>query len=144
LTLNSPSTQNSVTVLSNSTRNWKQELSVKKDLGEQIRRARTDCGLTQTELAHEIGVSRQMIARYEAGKAMPSIDVLARAAIILDVDFDVDGIHAHFEQTDSRSKLRSVPHQLRLDFGRSHTYSGATIEITPRKGRLLISASIPA
>lgn len=119
-------------------------MSLKKELGEQIRRARVESGLTQVELAQSLDVSRQMIARYEAGKAMPCVDVLARAAIALDATFQFQGLRIRVEQLDSKLKLRAVPHQLRLDFGRSRIFSGAIIEITPRKGRLVINAEIPA
>lgn len=48
------------------------------DLGEQLRRARTAVGITQTELARRSGVAQSNIAAYENGRRRPSEDMLAR------------------------------------------------------------------
>lgn len=42
-------------------------------LGDRIKSARTECGLTQQELADQCGVIRQTITEYEAGRIEPSI-----------------------------------------------------------------------
>jgi len=39
-----------------------------KDLGKKIAILRKDCGLTQTELGKQLGVSQPVIASYEAGR----------------------------------------------------------------------------
>jgi transcriptional regulator with XRE-family HTH domain len=119
-------------------------MSLKSEIGEQIRKARLDSGYTQGELADCLDVSRQMVVRYESGKDEPSIAVLARAGVALDVSFEIEGIRVVFESVDPRAKLQLVPHQLRLDFGKVRTYQGAIIEITPHKGKLFIRAEIPA
>lgn len=43
-----------------------------------LRRARRQLGLTQAELAERAGVSRTVVARYEAGKQQPSIAAVER------------------------------------------------------------------
>lgn len=48
------------------------------DLGEQLRRARSAVGMTQTELARRSGVAQSNIAAYENGRRHPSEDMLAR------------------------------------------------------------------
>jgi len=115
-----------------------------KDIARQIRDARIDSGWTQDELADHLQVSRQMVGRYESGKDEPSISVIARAGSILGVSFEVDGIRVVCEAMDARAKLHVAPHQLRFDFGRMRRFQGAIVEITPHKGKLLITAEIPA
>ncbi len=36
-------------------------------IGERIKAARMRCGMTQTELAEEVGTSKQNICKYEKG-----------------------------------------------------------------------------
>lgn len=43
-----------------------------------IRLARTRAGLTQTELAERAGTSQTAIARYERGRALPTLETLYR------------------------------------------------------------------
>ena len=43
-----------------------------------IRNARRESGLTQAELAHRSGTSQPTLATYEAGRALPRLDTLAR------------------------------------------------------------------
>jgi len=117
---------------------WKQEL------GEQIKRARKSAGMTQGELASVLQVSRQMVSRYEAGRDSPAIEVLAMAAQALDTEFQVRGVRITSEQVNARLKPRPVDKQLQLDFEKPRRFHHAMIEITPRKGRILIKAEIPA
>ena len=47
-------------------------------LGEEIRKARLEAGLTQEELAFEAGVSRQYVSLLELNEKSPTVDVLIR------------------------------------------------------------------
>jgi len=116
----------------------------RKSIGRQIREARIDAVLTQAELAEHLRVSRQMIVRYESGKAEPSVEIMARAGCALGVQFEVDGIRIACEEINPKANLKVVPHQLRLNFGESRTFQEAIVEITPRNGRLFISAQMRA
>ena len=53
-------------------------------------------GLTQQELADEIGVTRQTVNAIEAGKYSPSLEVAFRIALVFDVPledvFQYDGV----------------------------------------------------
>lgn len=49
-----------------------------RDLGEALRRARADKGLTQVELADRLGVTRMTISRLENGEAV-SLETALRA-----------------------------------------------------------------
>ncbi len=59
-----------------------------KELGERIRELRTECGLSQKQLAAEIGVATNTVSQYESGKSKTSIDVLANLAAALDTTTD--------------------------------------------------------
>ncbi len=47
-------------------------------LGEEIRKARLEAGLTQEELAFEAGLSRQYVSLLELNQKSPTVDVLIR------------------------------------------------------------------
>lgn len=59
-----------------------------KELGEKIKELRTECGLTQKQLADKIGVATNTLSQYESGKSKTSIDVLANLAAELDTTTD--------------------------------------------------------
>lgn len=48
------------------------------DLGENLRKARTEAGYTQKELADAIGVYQKDISRWENGQLTPSAITLAK------------------------------------------------------------------
>lgn len=48
--------------------------------GECIKKRRTECGLSQKELGHLIGVSQQMVAQYENNLRNPKIETLEKIA----------------------------------------------------------------
>ena len=56
-----------------------------KELGARIAQARKDHGLTQNELAEQLGVAQQTLAHYEVGRArmpasmLPTVARLANA-----------------------------------------------------------------
>ena len=59
-----------------------------KDLGSKIALKRKDLGMTQTEFADKLSVTRQTVSRWEAGSVMPDIDKISDIAEILDVSCD--------------------------------------------------------
>lgn len=85
-----------------------------------------------------------MIGRYEAGDDAPTVDVLAMLANALDTEFLIQGFCITFEQTAHSPTPRPLPKQLQLEFEKCRRFQGAIVEITPRKGRILIRAEIPA
>jgi DNA-binding XRE family transcriptional regulator len=50
-------------------------MSILKARGQRVAEARKAAGLSQDALAEQIGAGRQSIARIEAGRQTPSIDV---------------------------------------------------------------------
>lgn len=64
-----------------------------KLIGEQIRKYRKRLGLTQQQLGKGIGVSREMVSRYERGASSPmgKIDKIATSLKVTPIDLLTDG-----------------------------------------------------
>ncbi|MBR4163742.1 MAG: helix-turn-helix transcriptional regulator [Solobacterium sp.] len=58
------------------------------ELGNKIAQKRKDVGMTQTEFADQMHVTRQTVSRWEAGTVYPDIDKIADIASILHVSCD--------------------------------------------------------
>jgi transcriptional regulator with XRE-family HTH domain len=56
--------------------------------GDRLRQAREQTGLTQLELAKQLGMSQNQIYRYEVGLAEPLPDQIKRLAVSLHVTTD--------------------------------------------------------
>lgn len=57
-------------------------------LGEKIREARKQCGLSQEQLAEKMSVSRSAVAKWESGIGLPDVNNLKALAKLLDVSID--------------------------------------------------------
>lgn len=55
---------------------------------ERLRLARTNKGITQKQLAEDIGVSQQYYNQFEKNKGEPNLETLAKLATILEVNSD--------------------------------------------------------
>ncbi|MCY1073632.1 helix-turn-helix domain-containing protein [Archangium lansingense] len=60
-----------------------------KSLGEVARVARERLGLTQTQVARQIGIAPNVYGRIERGHMMPSVPTLRRMALVLGLSSDV-------------------------------------------------------
>lgn len=56
--------------------------------GEALKKARTDAGITQAELAKRLGVTPQTVSQYERGIKKPKVETLARFADAMSVSID--------------------------------------------------------
>ena len=54
--------------------------------GEALKKARTDAGITQAELAKRLGVTPQTVSQYERGIKKPKVETLARFADAMSVE----------------------------------------------------------
>ncbi|MBV0900153.1 MAG: helix-turn-helix domain-containing protein [Wolbachia endosymbiont of Fragariocoptes setiger] len=76
---------------------------IDKQIGERIRKRRLVCGLSQRELAERIGVSFQLIQRYESTCTRITIDRLQELAQALSVEIAYffieinDNLHVNYE-----------------------------------------------
>ena len=57
-------------------------------LGEKIKEARTQCGLSQEQLAEKMAVSRSAVANWEAGNGLPDVENLKFLAALLNASID--------------------------------------------------------
>lgn len=74
-------------------------------LGEKIREARRQAGLTQEQLADKLSVSRPAVAKWETDKGVPDVGNLKAVAALLNVSVDYlldDG------QTENSLELREA------------------------------------
>lgn len=58
------------------------------NIGDKIIALRKQKSISQTDLAKAVGVSREIIGRYERNDALPSIEVAAKIADVLEVSLD--------------------------------------------------------
>lgn len=63
-------------------------MSEPRDIGERIRRLRKERGMTQEQLAEDVGVSRSAVAQWETGRAGQLTTNLARIADVLGVGLE--------------------------------------------------------
>lgn len=57
-------------------------------LGEKIKDARKQCGLSQEQLAEKMAVSRSAVAKWENGNGLPDVENLKMLAALLNVSID--------------------------------------------------------
>lgn len=58
------------------------------NIGAKITTLRKDKNWSQTELSKQVGVSREIIGRYERNEVLPSIEVAKKIADAFDVSLD--------------------------------------------------------
>ena len=63
-------------------------MSTPQDIGTRIRAARRDRGLTQDDLADQVGVSRSAVAQWETGRTGQVTGNLSRIAGVLEVNVE--------------------------------------------------------
>lgn len=68
----------------------KQQITNEQDLGESIRRRRTELELTQGELADVSGVTLRLVSELERGKATAQYEGIRRILAALGLDLFVE------------------------------------------------------
>ena len=78
------------------------------DFEIKIKEARLQKGLSQTELAKEMSISRQAVSQFESGKVIPTIERLVEIAQILNVTLnelvELKKIHSKYSEELSNIK----------------------------------------
>ena len=59
-------------------------------LGEKIKKARKNAGLTQEQLAEKLFVSRVTVSKWETGRGYPNLDSLKLISKLFSVSIDED------------------------------------------------------
>ena len=77
-------------------------------VAKNLRRLRTDCGMTQTQLAEKMHVTRQAISNWENDKTQPDIDALVRLSEILNTEIEalIYGKRRHIGTDEQRPDYR--------------------------------------
>lgn len=57
-----------------------------KALGDELRFRRAEIGFSQEELAHRAGVNRTYVAKLELAKNQPTLQILYKLTVALEVD----------------------------------------------------------
>lgn len=87
------------------------------DFGKQIIQLRKDKGISQTDLANQLGIHKNVLGRYERGEAKPSIEVARSIADILNVslDFLTGKIDQHIDKSivDKVLTIQKLPQEER-------------------------------
>ena len=93
------------------------------ELGNKIARKRKDLGMTQTEFADSLSVTRQTVSRWESGAVMPDIDKISDIASLLNVSCDyllkddvTDETGAEMPEGISRLLQDTVGKKVKLSF----------------------------
>ena len=58
------------------------------DFGNRVSELRKQKGISQTDLAAQLGIHKNVLGRYERNEVFPSIDTARKIADILDVSLD--------------------------------------------------------
>lgn len=57
-------------------------------IGERLRRVRNEKGLSQKEVAEELGISKPIVSQYESGQRTPSVSKLIKLSKFYKVSLD--------------------------------------------------------
>jgi transcriptional regulator with XRE-family HTH domain len=121
----------------------KEDVHWKAALGSQIREHRRKAHLTQEKLAGAVGLTRNMIIEYEAGRAAPDVQILGSIALRIGMgEFKFNG--HRFSVRPSEPQVAEPVEQLNLNLGQEYVYPQATVSITPTKLMITITAVAPA
>ena len=78
------------------------------EMQDTLKKLRLDCGLTQSELAERVHVTRQAVSRWETGETVPNTDTLKLLSRLYDVSINtLLGAPRHLE--DAETVARSAP-----------------------------------
>ncbi len=79
-------------------------------IGSHVRAKRKALGLTQNELARELGVTHQHVSRIEGGQAVPSLEVLVNLGRRLGCTTDYLLTGHETIPLDATGAIRAEPH----------------------------------
>jgi transcriptional regulator with XRE-family HTH domain len=101
-------------------------------LGTNIKIYRNACGISQSKLAERVDTATNYISAIEAGRRFPSVEVLEKIALALEIDtpelFSVKNIQLSIEK-------REIEEQIWLNIGQnlSNYISKSLVELKKQK-----------
>jgi transcriptional regulator with XRE-family HTH domain len=112
-------------------------MTTAEQLGDQIKAAREEAGLSLRKLGELAKVPTTTIESYESGISVPSADRLARIAVALNYyTFRVDEYTFTVRLADAAPEKQAANAQLPLDFSGEYSYAKAMVKIRP--GRISV------
>jgi len=121
-----------------------------QEFPEMLRQLRTRCGITQSQLAQQLGCSQRTISKWEAGEGMPRINLVVKLAAALGVPAEtftrLDAPETPNLQEPKALDLSNIPSYGRVDFARFAWPAGEEIDQREvgadlyRPGRFLLRA----
>ena len=106
-----------------------------------MRDARLKSGKTQKEVAAALGLSRQMVCRYENGHDAPTAENLGRAIRYFDISIDLPAFGLRLTAEELRGRQigpQLVPKQLVLELDKPHDLENAKVRILRKKDSIQI------
>ncbi len=94
-----------------------------KNIGKIIANLRKQKGQSQTELATESDVSREIIGKYERGEAVPSIEFAKRIAEAFGVSLDYLAGEGTLSRLDKKTVKRMQDIESLKDDDKSHLFA---------------------
>lgn len=102
------------------------------DFGSVVSELRKQKGISQTDLASQLGIHKNVLGRYERNEVYPSIDLARKIADILDVSLDfLTGKDDVQIDKDTSSRILEVSKFEEAD--RNHIFSVIDAFIAKRK-----------
>lgn len=115
-----------------------------QSIGRQLKAARVSKRETQRELAEALGVSREMVIRYEHGKVAPTGENLAKAVKYANgLELPSYGHKLTAEQMERPTAAPgTAAEQIDLPLGVPQEFSGATVRVTRGENSIEIFAVV--
>ncbi len=102
------------------------------DFGSVVVALRKEQGISQTDLANQLGIHKNVLGRYERNEVNPSIEIARRIADILDVSLDYLSGKVDVEMDkDTKKRILEVSKFEQED--REHIFSVIDAFIAKRK-----------
>jgi transcriptional regulator with XRE-family HTH domain len=99
------------------------------ELGDKIKEARQDAGLSQEALASKLSVGRVQLGNYEKGTSVIPVNIFAEIARALKVQsFTVAGYKVAVDENQPKPTLAPAQ-QLAFPFGREHLFGNASLRV---------------
>jgi len=87
-----------------------EDLDPQFQIAREVLRLRIELGMTQQQLAHEVGTAQSNISRLETGVARPSLSFLKKLAKALGADLRIQFVRPQTEATQAEADiLESIP-----------------------------------
>ena len=102
-------------------------------IGEKIKSARKQCGLSQEQLSEKLGVSRSAVAKWESDKGLPDIENIQIIAKLLNVSLD------YLLDKDENIDVSVVREEINLEnYNYKPSFSGRWVKKTGKKDMIVI------